>query len=512
MPRRLWLLTASIAGQPLRWSSEPVDITDATGRVLPYRGGLAVEEVELLAAGPGATSQPPRIGFEAAYPRDIDYAELVEAGHSIAESTAEIALWSEGQTYEQRRVMLRGIIDEDEADIDGQPIRGTLTAPEWTGDGVSYPPPGAVVDRTTHAALAESWIGAVYPWIIGRPGAGDGAQWPGSPALPVERDPGPPNGPLRLVIAGHRVAATQVRVWYGEQMTDAGLYAVAHTTDLLGRTYASVVISGTVSASDRWWISWEKGAGLLLPDGTAAESLGDALYWAAWASGLDLDLRAWSALRAALRGWRFGAVIDAETPIWRWAEEVLLPLAPIEVVHGPDGARPMLWRYDAPAADAVLHLEAGRNVSRAGPVERSKLDQIVNRWRITYALRPDGESSAEIVVGSDERSNPACVVSQARYGVQEQGLELLAVARESTAGLAAGWRVATTALQHRTTTYGATADDVGELRPGDVVTITDADRGWLSRVAHVTAVRWLSTVEIEVALLLLGGAGSDRVD
>jgi hypothetical protein len=48
--------------------------------------------------------------------------------------------------------------------------------------------------------------------------------------------------------------------------------------------------------------------------------------------------------------------------------------------------------------------------------------------------------------------------------------------------------------------------------PGDVITVTHAERGWLARIAHVRAIRWLTTEEIELSVLLLGGVGHAGVD
>jgi hypothetical protein len=205
-------------------------------------------------------------------------------------------------------------------------------------------------------------------------------------------------------------------------------------------------------------------------------------------------------------------VIDTPTAVWRWAQDVLLTMAPIETTDGPDGVRPLLWTYPASLPDAVRHLEVGRELHIAGPVERAAEDDTVNRWRLSYAYRPDGEAGAEIVVGSEDRPAPACTVSQAQTIVREEEVELIAVSRESTATLAAGWRVASASLPWRTTTYGGLADDLSELVPGDVITITHAERGWLERIAHVRAIRWLTTEEIELSVLLLGGVGHAGVD
>ena len=129
---RVWLLTAEIAGQPLRWSSEPVEVLTEAGESLPYRGGLTVDTVEISAQGPGEEPQIPRIGIEAAYPEELDLIELVEEGHRLAEGVAELALWSPGQTHEERRIILVGYLDEEEIDKEGMAIRASLTTQERT--------------------------------------------------------------------------------------------------------------------------------------------------------------------------------------------------------------------------------------------------------------------------------------------------------------------------------------------------------------------------------------------
>lgn len=513
---RHWLLTAEIAGQPLRWSSEPVEVVTQDGTRLPYVGGLTVDTVELAAQGPGNDPQIPQIGVEVSHPEDLDLIELIEAGHKLSEGRAELAIWQDGQTYEQRRVLVVGFLDEEEVDLDGLALRASLTTTEQEGDGATVPEEGAQVTAETFAPVRDAWIGADYPIPIGRPGAGDGSTHPASPARPAEWGTvAAVEGVNLLVVADRAVSATQVRLWYGDDMIDGGLFPVVTGPDDLGRTVSTVDTSAagaTIRTAGKWWCSWEEGAGVLLPDGSPVETLGDALYWAAHESGLPLDLRAWSALRAALAGWKVGAVIDTPTPVWGWARDVLLPMAPIELVDGPDGLRPLLWTYPARAADAVRHLEVGREIHMAGPVERAAAADSPNRWRVAFGFRPDGEATGEIVIGSEDRPAPACTVAQSQAALREESLELVAVSRESAAAMSVGWRVASEALPWRTTTYGGLADDLDELRPGDVVTITHADRGWLERVAHVRAVRWLSTDEIEIAVLLLSGVGHSGID
>lgn len=515
---RLWLLTTEIAGQPVRWSSEPVDIITADGSSLPYGGGLSVETVEQAAQGPGEEPIVPRIGIEAAYPEELDLIELIEAGHRFAEGVTELAMWSPGQTYEQRTVYVRGFLDEEEVDIAGRAVRGSVTTRDRSGDGASVPADGAAVSTDTWADLAAAWKGAIYPVPIGRPGAGDGITHPACPARPVLLTTYGPGvvGPLRLIIADRPVAASQVRLWYGPDATDGGLFAVSEQTDSLGRTVSTVLLSGAsddIKNARQWWTSWEEGAGVLLPDGSPVETLGDALYWAAHASGLtSLDLRAWSALRGTLAAVKIGAVIDTRTAAWPWAVEVLVPLAPLELVDGPDGVRPLLWSYPATTRDVVRHLEEGRDIHRAGPIERASSSDVVNQWRLRFGFRPDGDPSQEVLVGGEARPAPACTVSQAAEVLVEKSLDLVAVSRQSAATYAASWRAASQAIPWRTTTYGGLADDIGDLEPGAVVTITDSERAWVERIAHVRAVRWLSTDEIELALLLLAGVGHAGVD
>lgn len=272
-----WLLDLEFAGQVVRVSTTDLDVTSDEG-VLHYTGGL--EEVTLSEAVELLDSQLTEASVTISAVLPVDVPTLVARGHRLEGATGTLALWREGQTYEQRRIRLIGRVQDPEYGSQYEPIDCTLQAEVWQTDR-EVPAPGLEVTGATwpdslqdtyfagwavkpdlFGSLLPEDLSLPYPVVFGKPGRTGGLSdpsWEGSIAVHISRDRGSVGaaatpGPA-IVIAGHRVNAESVYL-YTESIqnatwnyhksgfpfgfpTDNG-FLVEHWTDARGNVVAVV--------------------------------------------------------------------------------------------------------------------------------------------------------------------------------------------------------------------------------------------------------------------------------
>lgn len=402
--RVLTLVDVTYAGRVWRFSESELDIDSDDGS-LHYRDGLlAVTIAE--GADDGDMSAPPDLSMELMWPDSPTIGELEAAGHDLCAATAEVSRWCEGDTWEQRRVVLRGMFNNPESGSISDTLATTISGGAFE-DVSMIPGPLAVADTRTwnEGYIADDDIGNAYPIIIGQPGNDpqNAAGWiTGSQSLTVH--------PHTILIAGHPVAATQVYI-NSEGDTTGALVDVTHTTDHLGRTVAVIdylqgaYLSGfgndvgldlqpSRNPYNAIYVGWSSGGGLLGPDGTAIRAAGDVLAWAlseirlpkpadaVWAT---VDLGRTAGAAGYLRDFLIDGVIEEQTSAWEFISGNLMPLLPASIVTGPDGAYPVVWRYDATATDAVASLDADVDpeVRRVSKIRRDT-SQIKNDLSLEY--------------------------------------------------------------------------------------------------------------------------------
>lgn len=272
-----WLLDLEFAGKTLRLSTDDLTVTSTTLGDLHYSGALQEmtfsEALELL------DSQIPQANVSVSAVLGVDVPALVAAGHRLEGCTGTLALWREGQTYEQRRVRLIGRVTDPEYGASWEPVDFSLQDEIWQSD-VQIPAPGREVSSSTwpdslqdiyfagwsgtlpdfYSSLRPEDANLVYPVIFGRPGRTTGLSdpaWEGSIAVHISRDRGPSGtaadpGPV-IIIAGHRVQADTVylytesiqnQTWNFYKGAFSALdpqdngFLVEHWTDARGRTVA----------------------------------------------------------------------------------------------------------------------------------------------------------------------------------------------------------------------------------------------------------------------------------
>lgn len=506
----VWLLTITYAGREFRWSSYPVSITDADGESLHFEGGLPALDVSEGLNLLSTTADPLSIPFEVFFP--VDVAELVQRGHDLAAATAEVALHVPGNAWEDRRVVLVGSVVQPVYGGSEEPVSFSVEQNLYD-DRALIPTASQRVTTTTWSGRPTASEGLYYPIVFGTPGAyttaaGASNSTSGSPAIVVEMTG---SNVDKLLIAGHRVSATTVRIWDGDGTGES--FSVDHEEDGLGQVVAVVDITGAASVdrtTEDWWVAWNNGGAMLNDtlDGVR-EGAGEIIEWMLRQSTNAVDRGRWQAKQEAFNRLapRLAPYIDEPVSPWEWVADNVLPLLPLSIVAGPDGLYPVLWRFDATAADAVEHIKAGPGVVRVGRVIYTRRPrEVTNEIRLDYAKKArDGAIRRSITIraepsdAAEEVSSYYAEVSQARYGVGAKAIDSDIVYDDTTAGLIVRWMLRAEGFSLREVVYEV-GPEFGWLPRGEVVTLEDDELHWSEQVALVKDVRQL---EVGVALELL---------
>jgi hypothetical protein len=267
------LLDLTIAGHTYRIADEYLEVAHEDGTTLVYVEGLSADaesSAAFFADSLGEVSMPVSVVVP-----DIDWAELVGAGHDLAAGRATLSRWADGTTYGQRQVLIRGQVSEPSFGALGEPLSFSLsTAP--IDDGGIWPPSGAVVDSETWPNAHETAEGKRYPWVFGCPGwwdASDGGRVQGTPALCIDVDQD------YWLIAGHPVKATSV--WWRNMADPTSYWQLANVgsgatgfTDARNNTISYIQNLGIDLGGDVGvdvWVSWSPlpCGWILTPNGAA---------------------------------------------------------------------------------------------------------------------------------------------------------------------------------------------------------------------------------------------------
>jgi hypothetical protein len=463
----------------------------------------------------------------------VDVPALVAAGHHPYSGS--------GVLYAGDRVVIAGLWRAVSYESADDPVQIQITESE-SRDGAIIPRAGSViryvdteltlleiaeyirkypsyfwipklVDGTTFIAPQRRAKGAVYPMVFGAPGS---STIPGSRGLLT----GNSGVPKRLMIAGHRVAASTVTIWGPEfgDTTDTkqanGLVSqanrpVLHDTDDGGNEYAyvefdSLYVINTTQVGPypdaEFFVSWTDGEAL---PGAA----GDALLMLYAASTLRIDLAAWQSMRPILNRWRLDGYIDELVSPSELARRAILPILPIQVIATDEGLAPVVWPWlDLGASVPVYSLEEGPGFTRASRVSYTDDDPVAE---VVLRYQPDAESGDyTAVAAASAGATPYGQVSGSLFGALAAGstLEASWVWDQGTAQSLAAARLVARCVPRRRVRYAADPAVYGigggmELRPGQVVAITDAGLSMSGELAVIAEVEQ-TPVEMSVVLEL----------
>lgn len=421
--------------------------------------------------------------------------------------------WYEGQILEDSYLVMDGVIDSATWGDPARPDALTMTlSRDARGLAIVYPPPDHIVDdegwtQNSGKYIDDSLKQQHYPTVIGSPGdSGNGPvsapPYLGTPAMLVQHK----TTEHIVVIAGHHVDATNVRLFNRTQGTRTGDVAVVNTVDEKGNKVAVVDVynewtSGNLAiAGDEIYTGWGRGSTYgvgLTHRGQPVLGLGDLLIWGAdTLSTAQWDFAEMYARRAGLNRYRIDTYWN--TPmLWEdWLQANIMGLFPIEEVQGPRGRfyREVVTEADPNHVQAVLATQgsgAGRKVERISGIVETDGD-IVNTLEIDYAARPTtGTARRKLNLGPRKGpvpgppggaqltlngSNFRAATSATFFGPRYQRLEVPVTWDPVTANLIGRHVMSVSALPGRRATYRG-GEDLLDLYEYATVRVRDTSYG-----------------------------------
>jgi len=522
----------SIGGQILRYTDGGAVVVSSRApgasdrRFLP---GLAIGPLSEQVAIFSGDISPRSVSLDLVV--TVEIAALLRSGHSIYSATAEISrIWPE-QEWEDRKVLLRGYVDEPMWGGAGEIFSFAVSEDPGSDPALIIPSTWASTSATFPRASGErspepAYVGAsigrdpnidgtIYPIVIGYPGSGVpvetpapewGSQIPGSPALYVElTSDAPTNTDHIIMISGGPVEATACKVW---NVTDRSK-TVASTTvktskDKLGQAFSYILTTSSdrPDEGDELWASWlpASGGGMSDPYGPGTLRRADhVIRWALAQSGLRVD-DAMIPRLSILSSIKIDGYINAAVSPWEWLSSSILPLLPCSPVWGPDGLYVAVWQLGAQVSDAVARIDVGRNAARITPVSMSGSDEVVNRLTLSFAPNGSNGNFSQYRTLTGIRSaveaadpavlpNPWCARSQSvgAWGVRESTIETSYIYDQASAEIILGWQARMLSFPRRRVGV-LLSERLAYLRPGDAVAFSDADLSVSEQVAHIDSI------------------------
>ena len=517
--RSRWLVSLDIGGRVVRLSTEgPVTITGKDGEVYPFVGGLVPANFERSLDLWASTASPRSLSFETLL--DFDLARDVARGIPIFAASGELAQWYEGQQWEDRRVVLRGMVQEPAIGAMGEPFAFALV--EDPADDLTILPPsswvveaGVTMPEAGSAGPSPQAVGNHYPIVIGSPGQAVGVgttsaslvdQVPAVPALLVKREPtASTKADHWIMLCGGFSPATSVRIYNSSNPAKTfTTTAIVHGYDLLSQPFSYVLPDtggNSPEESDALYSIWDPATGGGLQSPYSAGSLrgaGDVIRWALSESTIRIDHGRLAEL-SILNSYKIDSYINTPTSPWGWLLSEVLPLLPVSVGTGPDGLFVVPWLARAlEASQAVDHLETGRNCTREGAAVYTSVSDVYNHLTIQFAPSADGGTfarhrtlSGDRVNTSDPNTAPGywCRRSAAIFGRRSLSVEASVVYDLATADAILGDLERRHSHPRREIIYSLPRR-MDWLRPGDVVTLTDPDLHLSSVVALVGSIAY----------------------
>ena len=514
---RHYVVSLTIGSRQLFYSHEALDITADDGSVVAVSAGLVADIDATRALQIQETSVPLKSVSLSVITEAEDWAAIVAEGWDLAAGVGELAEWIPGRTWEQRQVILTGLLDAPTYGARGEPLAVTLKNHPMQ-DRAQLLPSTAIVDDDTWPLADDRAKGRSYPTVIGKPGTIGTTRLPGSPGLLV-------NDVSRyLLIAGHEVEATSVQI---ADITEDPLlwatHAVTHRTDGRGRTVATVTLQHATPVKYQpghdYAVCWGySGAGGGLYNRTRSTSMrtaGDVLAYLFEQSTLSIDRGRTAAAVNQLQGYLIDAYIDEPVGVWEWVQGNLLPILPISIRYGPAGLYPVVWRsvIEDESPLQLLDVDAG-DVVRVGVVETSStlhgelantirvaygIDAMTGDHRAAYLLHGDPD---RIVNGTSTASSRITRISVARYGEVPVELQTSVVWDPATAAAVAYQAALRHALPVRRINY-LCPQSFGWLEEGSGVQVTDSELSLSNVFGLISEVQDLTdgSVRIQVTLL-----------
>lgn len=514
----VWLLDLDLGSETLHVGTRPArPRVRAAGleRVL-YATGL--DDLDFRAGSE-------RVGVRVRYP---DMAALRRKVGPLRGRRFRLWRWHPDLVLEDAYLALEGVVDAaahaDPDDVEGVSL--TL-ARDVRALSLTYPTGDMVVDTATWPDCDDNIFGEPYPVVLGAPGsplANGGA--------PVQATPGYLVHAVNhtILVAGHQVAATNVRAWNLTQGTNASSLAVSHVADGRGRVVAVVDGTGAFSGAtspargDELVIGWDRfawGGGLRGSEGTIV-GVGDLLLWGVRTlSRGTWDLGRMAEYRAALNAFKLDTFWNEPTNWEDWVQSNVLSEFPIEEVQGPHGRyyRPIVYETDRTRIRAVIATPgsgSGRRVSRVSAVVESGGD-IANFVEVLYGgqfgsaayrrrlfVGPERGKIPLFSTGIDTRvaADFRARTSHGYYNTRMRTVQIPQTWDSGTAFAVGRYVVGRDALPSQIATYEG-GDDLLDLAEHDTIEVWDTSagadfRGDLGIVRRIEILPDGARIELEV--------------
>lgn len=404
-------------------------------------------------------------------------------------------------TWQQRRPLLV-LRAESWSRTPDERITTELLADSTPEDLATWPPATATMSPSTWpigvGSTQRSTDGAAYPVPFGSPGvylSSDGTTLTtlASPAYNID----PATAANRvLLIAADPVSATTVQVTDPTDGTTA-TGTVSNTLDDLGRRVAIATVPALdpiLPLADRtYYLTWNDGPGAIGETSRGAVySAADLCLYLLRRSAVRIDRPRWRALEDHLGEYKLAGCIEAAVQPWTYLLDAVLPLLPLSIVMGPDGWRPILYRYEWPASEARAHLQVQPG-ELYEPIARDVVGQITPTIRLSWAYDAEEDAFRETMSCVGDPDQRAAGVHTSAYTVAAYSRWLASLPDPTTASLQeppsydletdlvydrptaaaiVGWLAAARALPARRITYPC-SPSVRDLDPGDRLLLTD---------------------------------------
>lgn len=535
MPRR-WLLRIEFAGIEHRWSDAAVTAVDDLGVEHRFAGGLPdlrlPSDYDPLRNAPDMRS----VSIEIAFPKYDPLHVAIEQGHDFTKATAELSLWTVGDSYDDRVIVLTGSPSEPQHGGTDETVRFTIKAQPWIDNGSTHKPTWVNDEHTTGVSTGirfQYLSRLAYPLVFGQPGIvnRNPAGLTGffgfdfvSPAYPFDFE----YDSLRdyyfvskLIICGMPVDASNVRV----ASTLMGIgepedLPVEHTRDFLGNPIAIVDLShlsmgslgyavlpdGSVNPNEgmfrwaipyepynQWFVAWNDGGGITGPNGYI-RTAGDLMEWMLIRLQQEVDWPHWSSVKPWFDRYELSGVILEPANVWQFIEDVILSVVPSSATVGPRGIRFVPYRWDAERTLAKAHIRVGPGVTTPDRMTYDRVTDRATAFRLRYNPDMENEFKDELTIVAKAKPDANEITSGAIRrmvppGSQESVVDTESAwvcRRETAARILRG--MADMAQGTRTEVVHVTGDDYDDLEDGDVVEFTNAERSIEGRlcIVHVS--------------------------
>lgn len=507
-----WVLAFQYAGTSYYMSTDAFDLMVGQDMVAVVPGLLDVPDVE--EAVDLWVTDAPRASVALSLMFDQAVGPLISRGYMLDGVRAELVQIYVGGDWTARRTVMVGVFTDPEYGGVGEPV--TLSLEENVLDDTGTFPedlPTWNYQEWQDAGLLPpttvfgSPYAQVFPAVFGAPGAGVSA---GSPAAFLYAYLIGATSYYNWAIASHPVAANTVTLVDTAGNTQVATVRTVRTPD--GATvsvaeHAVVAPFPDFREGETIGVIWNDGGGLIGADRTTMRA-GELLSYVLERSSVRVDYQSLLTARAQLDEYQIDTYIDERVSVSEWLLQSVLEVLPVSMVSGPRGVYPIVWQWAATAQDATWQIDTAveTDVTRLSRVSYEGSADVANTGSLHYRVNPMNDDytavlryAGDVLYPANTWTDDVLRASYGRFGMRIARYETGLVSNDVTAARVLAWKTRRYAMPSRQVVY-AMPPRYGNIRRGDVVSLTDSDAGFSADVALVESIRWTDDHGIEVSL------------